>query len=543
MSDRPLPMTAKCPVAGVARLCCRQALLLSLVPLLFLAAELILRGHALPYWLWFNHDPSYQYLLNGMHVLEGVAPGHVDHPGTPIQSLVALVLWLSGGGSRAGIADAAFIQPELLLERASDVILGLDTLAVAFLGLLVWKRSGRMVPALLAQLTPFFSVLALKHGYGVKPEPMLLLAVLLLSAAMVEQALHPSRRSLIALGLVVGFGTACKITFAPIGLAPLLLLATWRQRGTYVAVAAAALAVFLIPAYGALAHMGDWIGQLATHSGAYGGGDKAIIDPHRYPAAFIKLFFARPAYLLLYFSGVGVLALRWRERRREGLAASGVERALWGVLAAQLVQMLLVAKQPSAHYVLPALELSGVTAALLWLLMLREVKTWMAQRRRIENGFVVLLAFLAAAQTFAVVRQDRELASWRAGSLSIDMARDFPACAHVYVELASGPSYAWFYNHIYGSNRYAARLKPVSPASDYYFLAWRGHLENWDGPVSPAALMAAYPCITIRGIDLPRMRSIAPIFGAAFDKAVVCPAGMESVLVAGATCPAAHNVQ
>ena len=543
MSDRPLPMTAKCPVAGVARLCCPPAFLLVLAPLLFLGAELILRADAMPYWLWFNHDPSYQYLLNGMHVLEGVAPGHVDHPGTPIQSLVALVLWLSGVGSRLGIADAAFTQPELLLERVSDVILGLDTLAVAFLGFLVWKRSGRMVPALLAQLTPFFSVLALKHGYGVKPEPMLLLAVLLLSAAMVEQALRPSRRSLIALGLVVGFGTACKITFAPIGLAPFLLLGNWRQRGVYVAIAAAALAVFLIPAYGALAHMGEWIGQLATHSGAYGGGDTAVIDTHRYPAAFIKLFFARPAYLLLYCAAVGALVLRWRERRNEGSAASGVERALWGVLAAQLAQMLVVAKQPSAHYVLPALELSGVTAALLWLLTLREIKTWTPHRRRIEGGFAVLLAVLAALQAFAVVRQDRELASWRAGALSIDMARDFPACAHVYVELASGQAHAWFYNHKYGSNRYPDRLKAVSPANDYFYLAWRGHLDDWDGPAEPSALTAGYPCIALRGIDLPRLRAVAASFGTAFDKAAVCTAGMESVLVAGASCPATHNGQ
>jgi hypothetical protein len=518
-------------------------LLLLLAPLLFLAAELILRGHAMPYWLWFNHDPSYQYLLNGMHVLEGVAPGHVDHPGTPIQSLVALVLWLSGAGSRAGIGDAAFAQPELLLARVSDVILCLDTLGVAFLGLVVWKRTGRMVPALLAQMTPFFSVLALKHGYGIKPEPMLLLAVLLLAAAMVEQAYRPGWRSVLALGVVIGFGTACKITFAPLGLAPLLLLGSWRQRGAYVAIAAAALAVFLIPAYGALAHMGEWIGQLATHSGAYGGGEQGVIDAHRYPTAFIKLFFARPVFLLLNFAAMGVLILRWRERRSQHAAASGVERALWGVLAAQMVQMLLIAKQPSAHYVLPALELSGLAAALLWVLATREVTAWMARRSWIEGGFVVLLAFLAVLQSVGVFRQDRELSTWRAASLSIDMDRDFPACAHVYVDLASGPSYAWFYNHIYGSNRYGDRLKAISPANDFYYLSWRAHLEQWDGPMDSMAATAAYPCIAMRGVDLTRMRSIVSLFGTRFDKAVVCDAGMESVLVAGATCPVAHNVK
>lgn len=516
----------------------KPAAVLLVLPALFLSVELMLRGHALPYWLWYNLDPSYLYLINGMYVLEGVPPGHVDHPGTPVQALAALVVWASGAGSPGGIGDLAFARAEELLTRISTVILVADAGGLFVLGWTAWRRLGALTPALFAEATPFFTMLALKHGVEVKPEPLLLLGVALLGAAMMAEATRPTRWSFAALGIVVGFGTACKITFAPLGVAPLFLMRDGRRRWPYVGFALVWFIVFIAPALGALPQMVGWLSREAIGSGVYGAGPPTIIDPYRFPANFVKLFFARPIFLIFYVLSLAALVVRWRERRAQAASASPPERALAGILAAQFAQMLLIAKQPSAHYVLPALELSGPAASFLWVVA-GEIDGFGARRMLVARAWTALFVVIGALQLVAIVRQDRELASERRGSLSIDLVRDFPRCAHVYRNLASAPSLAWFYSLTYHSQRYLARVAPLMPTNDYFSLSWEkgGDIQAWHGAVTAADLARDYPCVTLRGTNLDELKGLGRSFGALFERADVCRAGSEFVLAAGASRP------
>jgi hypothetical protein len=200
-------------------------------------------------------------------------------------------------------------------------------------------------------------------------------------------------------------------------------------------------------------------------------------------------------------------------------------------MAAQLALILVVAKHPSAHYALPAYEMSAPAAAFLWFVC-RDMAKLPAR------GFAVVLLLVAAAQGVAVARQGRELARESAGALSIDLARDFPACAHVYRDLASAPSLAWYDNRVYGGARFAKDLAALSPPDDYFSFSWgEGGIENWQGAVAPAALARAYPCIALRGTGIEALRQVATAFGDRFGAAETCIAGSEYVLVAGAPCP------
>ena len=222
---------------------------LVVLPVLFLVAEFALRAAGVPYWLWWNLDPSYGYLIDGIDIAQGLAPSFSDHPGTPVSCIVALVIWLSGG------AGAAFGSAETVLGRASDILFALDAAAMLIVGWTVWRRFGSLVPALAAQGAPFATMLALRHGIDVKPEPLLLFAVMLLAAAMVEEAVAPRRASLLALGAAAGFGIACKVTFAPLAMTVLILPATWGRRASFVAVAALVVpGVFRAGAAEAAAH-------------------------------------------------------------------------------------------------------------------------------------------------------------------------------------------------------------------------------------------------------------------------------------------------
>ena len=119
------------------------------------------------------------------------------------------------------------------------------------------------------------------------------------------------------------------------------------------------------------------------------------------------------------------------------------------------------------------------------------------------------------------------------------MARDFPACAHVYSFMASSPSQAWYYNSSYSGARYAGRLKALLPTNDYFSVPWEVGVHDWNREVAPADLLARYPCVALRSAAPGYADILAKLFGNAFDNAARCQAGSETILVEGAACPGA----
>jgi len=494
---------------------------LLVLPLVFLAAELVLRAHGLPYWLWFNLDPSYLYLIGGLNILQHAPPTAFEHPGVPAQLVVAAAAWFTPAADR-------LTQAETILARASDAMLVLGALALWLMGWRIGRRTDALLPALFAQLAPFITMLTLKHGIEVEPEPLLLVAVALLVAMMVEDGVLPRASSLFGVAFAVALGAACKITFAPLGLAPLIAMRGGGRRVAYVVLTALLFALWMIPEIPNLVPMTAWFVALAKGSGAYGAGPPTVVAWATYPHQFAKLFFARPLFLAAF--GFGIVALIAGRRGTPGV------RLLLALLTAQLVQIALVAKHASGHYVLPALELAGPVLGLGWFLIVEN--GWLSPRLARVVGVFALLA-IVVAQGVAFRQQDAEMQERGDGARAIDLARDLPRCAHVYDFMASAPSAAWFYNDSYAGGRYAAQLKALMPANDYFVEPWRGPIENWSGAVTPAALAAHYPCIALRGADPGLMRSLVAQFGARFDHAAHCRAGSEDILVAGAACPGA----
>jgi len=505
--------------------------MLFFLPLVFFAAEWVLRGHGLPYWLWFNLDPSYLYMLGGLHILDGAPPANFQHPGITVQLLVSLGIWLSGTGGPGGLTDAAFTHAEQILTGVNTAMLALDTGALWLLGWVVWRRCGALTPALLAQTAPFLSMLALKMGIEVEPEPLLLFSVLVLGAAMIEESFEPRHGTLWVMSFAVAFGVASKVTFAPLALAPLILIEGWGRCWGYFWRTALIFLALMMPEAPNLKPMLDWYSGLTLGSGGYGTGAPTVVDFARYPHNFAKLFFSRPFFFLVFFAGVAALL-----RRRHADRFAPAERGLLGILTAQLAQVALVAKHPSGHYLLPALELGGPSLAFLWLVLVqsaapKRLSPWLGR------SFALVLALILVFQSFAFIRQDREMRREGAGSSSIDMARDFPACAHVYSFMASSPSQAWFYNSSYSGDRYVGRLKTLMPANDYFAVPWVIGIHDWLGQVAPADVLARYPCVALRAAAPGFADVLAKQFGNAFDNAARCQAGSETILVEGAACP------
>ena len=48
-----------------------------MLPLCYVAAALWARQAGGPFWLWYNLDPAYFYLLDALNVLNLTPPGHI----------------------------------------------------------------------------------------------------------------------------------------------------------------------------------------------------------------------------------------------------------------------------------------------------------------------------------------------------------------------------------------------------------------------------------------------------------------------------------
>lgn len=505
------------------------------LPVLYLASALILRNDAGPFWLWHAIAPSYFYLLDAVNLINLTAPGHVVHPGTPVQFVGALVLLSAHGfGAVETTTDAVLRDPEPYLRAISTVLYALNAFGLLAAGFAARFALGGLLPALMVQAGPFASTVIMRHGLYVKPETLLILAALLL-AVVTLIAIRPGvlekRGAIIAVlfGVIAGFGVAAKISSAPIYILPIFLLWGLRPLALYVASALVAFLFFTLPAIGGYGDFFSYVGQIIT-----GGGAQALIDAEAYPRQVIRMF-SRPVLFVPILLSLAALAVSWR-RTRLGQPVSGLAvRALAGTVLAQILSILVTAKHPSAHYLLPALVLSGLNVALLYGVVSGLGIGSARMRFWARETAAVLLGVFLLAQGVAAVAQDIELRHWRAEADRIDKT-GFAHCARINFQFSSDPTFALFLGNHATRQKLADLLGPIAPPNDYWFDTVSGTFRDWYGEADILDVLTEYPCALFRGSNPGSMRDYLKdqVPGLVYRDG--CSTQYEAVLTSGVDC-------
>lgn len=518
-----------------------------MLPLCYVAAALWAREAGGPFWLWYNLDPAYFYLLDALNVLNLTAPGVIYHPGTPVQWLGALILKIASPFTgAAAITDAVLAEPEVHLRLISTVFVVLNGAALVVLGRIGYRAFGVPAAALL-QLAPVISMVVLKNSYLVKPEALLLVTTVALASVSVlslDAGLLERRRNrfAVAFGVIAGFGVATKITALPVFLLPLFVLGGRGGRlGAFVLYgvsAAAAFILFTLPAAESYVDMIGYFTKLSQGTGAYGGGAPGFIDWARYPEGVAKMF-KRPAFHVVFVLSLVVLTAAWRRRHAGGATPAGEVRLLAGIWVAQLAQVLLVAKQPNAMYMIPSFVLIPLAVVLVWRLAGGMLAGRPGAARILGPGLAVLLAVLVAAQGYGVSKLGRELGRDHKAALSIDNGR-FDRCARINLYASSSLSFALMLGDYVTGSRFSERLAAIRPANDYWLEHWwdqsRLVLRGWRGPEDITQVLNRYPCVVYRGTNWRPMDRLMPkvVPGLRFD--AQCKAGKETIAAAGVDC-------
>src|SRR4051812_45859061 len=128
------------------------------VPVLIPLVTAVLIGIFGPY----EGDPSYGPLMSALNLLHLHPPGYLDHPGTPIHILGAVILaqaWLvrTPFTGFAGLDTDILLNPNLFLIYINIVIALLISGANYFLGRRLWLATGSLAAALAGQATIFMA--------------------------------------------------------------------------------------------------------------------------------------------------------------------------------------------------------------------------------------------------------------------------------------------------------------------------------------------------------------------------------------------------
>lgn len=364
-------------------------LALFVIPLITIVMGFLVRGYVTPYYA-FHHDPDYAYLFNGVSILSLVAPEYTDHPGTPVQILVAILLkFMHPLESVPDIFQNVLQDPEKHLVVVSNVFLVVVAGSVFAAGAYVYKTMGSVALALIVQSPPLASAVLMHSLPRVIPEPILLalsMIVAILLAALVwgKPGLESSTYAR-PLGLVSGLGVATKLTFLPLLVVPLLAYHAWVDRKRFLIFALIGFAVATSPMVLTLSPLAEyrqfakWAFNIFMGAGIYGQGPKTIIDIHLFAANLWQIVLDQPLYMLVVGISVVVFLIGfWRSRRDRGSAEVVAMRLLGGIVAMHLLMIAMFAKHyQSTRYLTAALGLAGFTVVLAYTIVAR---WWKASR-------------------------------------------------------------------------------------------------------------------------------------------------------------------
>ena len=505
---------------------------LFLLPLAYFASAVWMRSGMGPYWAWHAIDPSYFYLFDALNLLHGQAPGHMAHPGIPLDALGALVLMAAHpGDGAAAITQAVLADPESALRAIGAAQFALNAVALLFAGWAGLRAFGELGPAMVLQAGPLLSSVVMRHGLYVKPESLLIFVAAMLTGLMVLTLRSENKtRCAVGFGLLAGFGVALKLTAAPLFLAPVFLLWGVRPLAVYAATAFGALILFALPALGAWDLFLDYAAGIATHSSYFGHGGTGFLDWAEYPHQ-VKRMLARPVMFAPLLLAAG--AVSYAVRR--GWWSRPEIKALAGFALAQFAAVLMVAKHPGAHYLVASYVFAALGIALLWRaiadfgLGAPRARQW---GRRVT---VVLMLGILAAQGRSVAVQHDRLAGWRAEAARVD-SRAFARCVRIHYQFASDPVFALMYGGHITKDKHADALAALIPPGDIWFDLVSGAFRDARGPVDIHAALADARCVLIRGNDLDdravALDALVPDLGPKRS----CDTRFERITAIGAAC-------
>ena len=348
----------------------RSNLVFAVVPVLLLCYMFfrITEIH-LFYQVWY--DPVYAYLMNGLTFALGSNDiGHTDHPGTPLQIFIALLItiigWIRGTND---LATDVLTHPESYLRIISLVLIVINCTLLWMLGLFAFKNLKNWAQAVAVQLLPTLTFQLINFLPVVACESVLTLSSIAIAACII---LYDSReekqiRFVVAIALLSALSVATKISSLSILIVPFFFFEKIKSKTIYLLLSLAFILLFISPLISKLGNFTGFMGKLATHTGKYGSGEAELFN--------VTIFFQSIKQMLIqelpFTLHLLLLPVGWIVISRQNIRGS-LRRLYIGITLATVFQVIVVARHYGFHYLMPVFALFMPLHGYFWIQVFRE---------------------------------------------------------------------------------------------------------------------------------------------------------------------------
>ncbi len=347
------------PLAQASTTCAKGWWLAGIIPIVVAIVALFHQQTLGPQYLGCNADPGYVYLFNSLNLATGTLPYHVDHPGTTIQWIGALILHvLHGVDGKTTLIPSVLENPEHYLAGMIIAWLVIYAGSLWWLGWVARRATGSCWTAAALQATPFLFPECFLHLSRLTTETPQMVLANLVGILALEDLRSPAqsrwrRMAPYAWGILLGTAVATKVLFLPLAGLLYAYFTQRRDRFNYILCLGGSCLLWVAVALPQWGYMIRWFFRLATRGGVYGSGGQEIVNLERQTSWVLSCLYAYPVYSL----GLGLLLAGWfwqlKNRKSQGGWENNVGLRLGTILLlAQFSGLLLVSKQPNPRYLI-----------------------------------------------------------------------------------------------------------------------------------------------------------------------------------------------
>lgn len=367
----------------------RKNLVFWIVPaLLFVFMLFMLMEINAFYQVWL--DPVYGYLMNGLTFALGSNDiGLTGHPGTPLELIIALLIriWAVFRGP-ADLAIDVLTHPESYLYFITLVLIALNGIALWFLGVAANRFLKNRSLAVIVQLAPLLVFQLVNFMPVAACETVVVFASLAIVSGLLlyEMQENQQRFWLIWIAFFSALMVATKISTAMMLILPFLIFAKNKQRVTFAFLTFALAVLFVLPVWEKLSDFTGFLAQMAAHTGQYGSGEAKLFDATIYLRSLGRMMIKEWTFSL----HVLLIPIGWLVIFRRKLKGQ-LPRFYLALSVATLLQMAVVARHYSFHYLMPVFAMAMPLHLLFWAKVFQDkIESW--SPRMVAFAVMILVA-------------------------------------------------------------------------------------------------------------------------------------------------------
>ncbi len=317
------------------------------------------------------YDPVYAYLTNGLTFALGSNDiGHTDHPGTPLQLFIALLIrmvgWIRGAND---LATDVLTYPESYIRIVTIALITINCTMLWMLGIFAHKKLQNRNMAVVLQLLPLLSFQLFNFMAVINCESVISLSSFAIAACIIfyDRREEVRMKFLVVLAILSALSVATKISSLSILIVPFFFFEKIKSKTIYLFLSLLFIFLFIFPVMDKLGNFTGFLGKLATHTGQYGSGEQKIFDATIFFQSFRMMVLKElPFTLHLLLLPVGWLVIVKRK------ITGSLRRLYLGITLATVFQVIIVARHYGFHYLMPVFALFMPLHGYFWLQFFRD---------------------------------------------------------------------------------------------------------------------------------------------------------------------------